>query len=669
MSNGESRESLDLLASAAEQSSPQSRIKRNTACVSCRDSKVKCNASTVPGQPCQRCQKLKLRCVVDKSHKRVSKRSKFDELVQEVQSIKQAVAPQSSSSTPHGQLPLPPIPAQTPHLPSPRADQARLYSSAVFSSGVSPLASIPSFSNAPPPRTFPEASSVPALTPGPLTTPSSASSRPAQPRALKSRVFSSEDIDRYFDQYFEHFHPYFPVVRIREPDAVYNAGPVLFWVIVVTACRKSTHEGGIFDFLVDAVRNEIWGSVSDPPVSLATINALLILSVWPLPTIRFMKDPSPIYVSLLMNSCYMLGIHTGRGDFPTQVYPAYRLSVSDEEAVYSWVGFNIISQRVSTYSGTPSTGQYFNSTIESILDRTSPIKIPMYFYIQLESAAFLHRVGRTVAANLEQGKGISHHVIEQLEEDFQKVQGLMSAGISEVDQFTILSTLLELQVFYFMPIPGFSQEAFKRNALRCHTTAQSVIRLALKLNNEIGFLTHSPHFVCRSLLSAACIVISALLSPSTKEVVDRQIQDSGTTPDMVVNEALAGVRLCSVQDGDLPVRAAKMMESAWSVRDILPATELSRLGQMDVSHRLGMGLPLDCIRRWKRQMEQTRPDKVTPQPGAGGNGGMAEGAGNAAVASAAEMLAGDPFSRVDWDAFMKDFDMNFDPALMDTVVA
>lgn len=39
---GESRESLDLLASAAEQSSesPQTRIKRNTACVSCRDSKV-----------------------------------------------------------------------------------------------------------------------------------------------------------------------------------------------------------------------------------------------------------------------------------------------------------------------------------------------------------------------------------------------------------------------------------------------------------------------------------------------------------------------------------------------------------------------------------------------------------------------------------------------------
>lgn len=559
------------------------------------------------------------------------------------------------------------------------------------------MASIPSFSNAPPPRTFPEASSAPALTPGPLATPSSASGRPAQPRALKSRVFSSEDIDRYFDQYFEHFHPYFPVVRIREPDAIYNSGPVLFWVIVVTACRRSTHEGGIFDFLVDAVRNEILGSVSDPPVSLATINALLILSVWPLPTIRFMKDPSPIYVSLLMNSCYMLGIHTGRGDFPTQVYPAYRLSVSDEEAVYSWVGFNIISQRVSTYSGTPSTGQYFNSTIEGIIDRTSPVKIPMYFYILLESAAFLHRVGRTIAANLEQGKGVSHHVVEQLEEDFQQVQGLMSAGISgtpppypqthttnlciavvltmawtctEVDQFTILSTLLELQVFYFMPSPGFSQEAFKRNALRCHTTAQSVIRLAQKLNNDIAFLSHSPHFVCRSLLSAACIVISALLSPSTKDVIDRQIQDAGSTADMVVNEAFAGVRLCSIQDGDLPVRAAKMMESAWSVRDILPATELSQLGQMDLSHRLGMGLPLDCIRRWKRQMEQIRPDKVTPQPGAGGNAGMAADAtGNAAVASAAEMLAADPFSRVDWDAFMKDFDMNFDPALMDTVVA
>ncbi|KUI64961.1 Transcriptional regulatory protein SEF1 [Cytospora mali] len=625
MDNGESRESLDLLASAAEQSSPQARIKRNTACISCRDSKVKCNAASVPGQPCQRCAKLKLQCVVDKSHKRVSKRSKFEELVQEVQSIKQAVAPKSSPPAALGQLPLPPIPAPAP---------PRLYAASSFSPGASPLASISSFNNAPPPRPILDASPASGMTPGQLTTPSSTSGRSSQPRALKSKVFSGQDIDRYFDKYFEQYHPYFPIVRIREPDAIYNSGPVLFWAIVATACRTADHHGGVFDFLVDAVKKEVWESLSDPPISLATINALLILSVWPLPTIRFMKDPSPMYVSLLMNSCYLLGIHTGRGDYPDKTYPAYLLSVSDEEAVYSWVGYNIISQRVSTYSGTPSTGQFFNRTIENVLDRTGPIQIPTYFHILLESAAFLHRVGRIMAGNIEEGNGVAHHVVEQLEEDFQKVQRIMSGNISEVDQFTVLSTLLELQVYYFMPAPGFSPEIFKRNALRCHTTAQSVVRLALKLHSDIGFLSHAPHFVCRSVLTAACILISAMLSPSLKDVTERHIREGGSTPDTVVSEALAGVRYCSIQEGDLPVRAAKMMESAWHVRGVLPPTEVS---QADFIHRMGMGLPLDCIRRWKRQMELMRPDKITPL--------------------------------IDWDAFMKDFDWNFDTNMMDTVVS
>lgn len=432
----ESRESLDLLASAAEQSSPQSRIKRNTACVSCRDSKVKCNASTVPGQPCQRCGKLKLSCVVDKSHKRVSKRSKFEELVQEVQSIKQELGPRTPSEHQHQhqhqqQLPLPPLQQHHHHIPQP-ADGSRLYTGASFAAAATPLSSIASFNTPVPSRHIQEPSSVPSLTPGQITTPSSAGPRgPSQPRALKSRVFAGQDIDFYFDEYFKNFHPYLPIIRMRDPDTIYNAGPVLFWVIMVTSCRRTSHAGGVFDFLVESVKSEVWESVSDPPLSLATINALLILSAWPLPTIRFMKDPSPIYASMLMNSCYLLGIHTGRGDFPAVTYPAYRLSVSNEEAVYTWVGYNIISQRISTYTGTPSTGQLFNKTIESIIDRTSPVQVPMYLYVLLESASFLHRLSRMMAATLEEGRGVSHYVVDHLVEDFSKVQRLVSAeGIS-----------------------------------------------------------------------------------------------------------------------------------------------------------------------------------------------------------------------------------------------
>lgn len=229
-----------------------------------------------------------------------------------------------------------------------------------------------------------------------------------------------------------------------------------------------------------------------------------------------------------------------------------------------------------------------------------------------------------------------------------------------MDHFTILSTLLEVQVYYFVPVPNFNPDTFKRNALQCHTTAQSLVRLALRLQNEIAFLSHAPHFICRSMLSAACIIISCLISPSLKDVTEAHVRQEGSTPDLVVADALAAVRSCSIQDGDLPVRASKMMESAWTVRNVLPPTELSQLGMPDYSYRMGMGLPLDCIRRWKRQMEQLRQDKVPPAPGSGADVVTGAGAG-AGVA--------DPAAMIDWDAFMKDFDWNFDPSLIDTVVA
>lgn len=214
-----------------------------------------------------------------------------------------------------------------------------------------------------------------------------------------------------------------------------------------------------------------------------------------------------------------------------------------------------------------------------------------------------------------------------------------------------------------MPTPGFSQEIFKRCALRCYTTAQSLVRLALKLQSDIAFLSHAPHFVCRSMLTAACVIISSLISPSLKSFVEDHIREQGFVPDTIVNDALLSVRYCSIQEGDLPSRASKMLESAWNVRSMLPPTEFSHLSTPEYSHRLGMGLPMSCIRRWKHAMEQLRPEKVNPGPGGGGGVG-AEVANTGATAGCP-----DPVTMIDWDAFMKDFDWNFDPSLMDAVVA
>ncbi|POR35155.1 Zn(2)-Cys(6) zinc finger domain protein, partial [Tolypocladium paradoxum] len=100
--------SVDAPTAASTPGNLDDRTRRNVACVNCRNSKVRCRTSQVPGQPCQRCTKLHISCVVDKAHKRVTKRSKLEQLELELKSIKQVVNPSANGHT-----------AWTP--PSPRA--------------------------------------------------------------------------------------------------------------------------------------------------------------------------------------------------------------------------------------------------------------------------------------------------------------------------------------------------------------------------------------------------------------------------------------------------------------------------------------------------------------------------------------------------------------------
>jgi len=41
--------------------------------------------------------------------------------------------------------------------------------------------------------------------------------------------------------------------------------------------------------------------------------------------------------------------------------------------------------------------------------------------------------------------------------------------LPDLDHFTLLSTLLEIQTYYFMPLPGYNEEILKRNVMKCYT--------------------------------------------------------------------------------------------------------------------------------------------------------------------------------------------------------
>jgi transcriptional regulatory protein LEU3 len=260
--------------------------------------------------------------------------------------------------------------------------------------------------------------------------------------------------------------------------------------------------------------------------------------------------------------------------------------------------------RVSAYMGCPSAPALFNKTIDSLLDSSNPFPIPRYFTIHLETSRFSSRVSRTMCASLEEAQGVSHHLVAQMEDEYTKVQRALYPENIDLHTLTILSTQLEIQTYYFMPLPPASPSLLQRNLLKTYTTAEAIIRVTTNLHRTISFLSYAPHFVFRTLLSSICVIMSVHLSSLNPESQFDAI-------DPLVKEALLAMRICSVQEGDLHIRVTNMIEKYWNLRARVPRSETA--GVSEYTHRLGASLTFGCLRRWRKDVEQTR-DASTPGP-------------------------------------------------------
>jgi hypothetical protein len=171
----------------------------------------------------------------------------------------------------------------------------------------------------------------------------------------------------------------------------------------------------------------------------------------------------------------------------------------------------------------------------------------------------------------------------------------------------MLATLLDLQVFYFMPLPGCDDDVLKRNIMKCYNTAEAIIKLAKKLHETTSLFKHAPHFMFRFLLAASCVCVTVFMSTFGEVFVD-------DTTDTLIKDILAVLRGFRIQEGDLPMRCTNMMEKYWAVRHHLPRVEVSKLGISEYSHRLGCCLVFNCLHRWKRDVEQVQREGSNPPP-------------------------------------------------------
>ncbi|KAK2003418.1 hypothetical protein LX36DRAFT_696918 [Colletotrichum falcatum] len=574
----------------------------------------------------------------------MTRRSKLEQLEKEVQTIKNAVNPHPVSSSAAAALPTAALPLPSPDTAYPAVG--------VFSDHNRPppsasRVSLPALSPVPQTRSTEQ---VPTPTLTSHTTPTGPARQPAQPRALGSKVLSGEDIDFYFDQYLEHFHPYFPIVRSQDPDRMYKQSPVLFWTLIAVSSRRYTRDVELFPFLAENLPREVWAAVSTPPISMSTVNALLVLCTWPLPTLRFLSDPSSSYIAIAQNAALLLGMHTGRGTHPEFCIGSNRQTdITDEEACFTWMG-------VASNNGVPPPAGFFNEAVNRAAAGRSLPDALGYFGMLYEMQKFSNRLSRVMFSVAEEGEGVPDTVIQLLEDELNKLRQLQSRHNSDLDLFTILAIQFELQSYYFTPLSTIDKHTFRHNVNRAYSTAQALINLSLRLDASCRFLAHAPQHIFRTILDAVAVVFDVLMSGHATDV-------ELANAELSIKNSQEALRRCSVQEGDFAMRVLRMSESYWSLRHMMPALEapISRY-----PHRTGAIMAFGTLRRWKKELEQARV-------GYGGLGAAAGGPGGAGAAGTASMTAvgaadagnngagtvaptNDLLQDIDWSMLMDDFD-------------
>lgn len=274
-----------------------------------------------------------------------------------------------------------------------------------------------------------------------------------------------------------------------------------------------------------------------------------------------------------------------------------------------------------------------------VVDGRTSFHVPSGFRVILECRKFCNHVNKIILANLEDSSGVSTHIVQVLEDEWDILQGMIcseragkySSLISpppdttltkpdDLDKFNALLVRLEIQIFYMIPPPGHNPESLKQNILRAYHTASSIIRNAQELDQKIEFLAHITYSQMRSLLTASCVIFK-LLRSSYMQFLDRKFMEA------TASDAISICQRMSVAESDLSMRISILFKtflelfqsSSWAAtwQDEEPTAS-------GFPHRLGAGVTYDCLVRWKadgaikralHQQQQQTPNPPTDGPG------------------------------------------------------
>ena len=571
------------------------------ACARCRQCKLRCDSDVAAPAPCSRCRAADAVCIVDTSYQRISKTRRLVELEAEVARLRQQNQNQSRSQN------------QSRNQDQGRnqnQNQSQTPTQTQDQDPLTGLANIGTPGQEPPPFDFasyqaqpqqPQQQSSPsqlAQPSGPAPAPSSDSlqtvytiSRPRGEPDLDSDSFhlSAAQVTQCFRTFFLQCHQWLEFSIPTAPEAVYAKHPLLFWVI----CAVSSSTNTMLK-LQPGIEEMIGKVVVNPPRSVETVQALLILCIWPFPFYSTLGDPSFVYCGIATQIGLQLGLHKPG---LSQEFSKRKevLEIDDHVRNSTWMACYIVSQTQTARLGLRHTIQADFSFLNNILEAPEFANTSLLGLCRLSrfTAQFTSMIGadaRNLSGLVEPFERIG--MVKYFVNELETLQKTHLPKMSRVVELSFLTSRLQLLSFALHDdIPQSSDviDLFYQAEL----DASTLILTASESN-----LSRCPFHLARSVLYAALVLIKIVASPYSQQ------------PQVIFDQITLASRTLSTAvkvPNDHAERWSRHLQHLIAIRDFKRTPS--------VRSRMSASLIYDTIRVLKEHLDATSPAPAPEFPG------------------------------------------------------
>lgn len=404
------------------------------SCTHCRQHKVRCDASKYYPKPCSRCSKFHLACVVDQNFKPRKggqvellreHLAKIQEQIQtiskgaagplkaEVEDLKDAISQNNEGYAFGLSTKRQSEPTNESYEPRDSRETSADSGMPVVESEKYELSGSPRFKRL---KSIEEDMARPKhedeLDLGVKEIEASVAERMAAggrlvpvpgPYILEDITLQEPRADNLHNYFMENCSPYIPIFESNSAGELYARSEFLFWAVMTTAAIGETTSDLYLSLVGPMRRLAAEKSLMATTRSSSVVQALLVLSSWPLPSEKMLEDMSPRYASLAYSMGLQLGIH--RGKF---IYEFSRNQQLMPNAVKwrsrTWVQTYITQQMVSAASGIPPSMPVDFIIDHALHDKIHPLSPRITAFLKL--SIFYSKLVSIMGSNISTQDGL-----------------------------------------------------------------------------------------------------------------------------------------------------------------------------------------------------------------------------------------------------------------------